>query len=85
MTDTQTPVDDAVDRIYRRVGVLGTSRRQHLTAASTDLDAIIDAVRDALAAGVELNLAEVLRVAGISKRTLYERLPADLVAGRHAR
>lgn len=81
----ETPTrDDRVDRVYARVGVLGTSREQHLTAAAIDLDDIIDVVRHALEQGVDLNLAEVLRCSGIAKRTLYERLPADLVAARHA-
>jgi hypothetical protein len=80
---TEPPASD-LDRVYDEIGRHGTDRHASIDAAQLSLEKAIAATREALEAGLPLNMTEVARRAGVSKQTLYNRLPDELVAARAA-
>jgi hypothetical protein len=78
------PSGPAVDAaaVYDAVGRKGASRGRALEKADARLADAIAIVETALRAGVPLNLTECARRAGVSKQTVYNHLPPELVAAR---
>lgn len=68
--------------VYDSVRILGGRRRRAQALADSYLDAIVANVVASMRAGTKLNLSRVAADAGISKRTLYARLPGDLIDRR---
>lgn len=82
MTDV-APVDPAA-ALYAKVRRRGDTRRQSLVQADLALTDAVRLVREALRDGVELNLTEVARCAGVTKQTVYDRLGAEIIAARRS-
>jgi AcrR family transcriptional regulator len=77
------PLSD-IDAVYAEIGRHGTDRHASIDGAQRSLEKAIAATRAALERGVPLNMTEVARRAGVSKQTLYNHLPAALVAAARA-
>lgn len=71
-----------VDDVYAAIGEHGSHRIAALAAAGDHLTDAIELARVALEAGADLNLTEVARRAGVTRQTIYQRLPADLIDAR---
>lgn len=69
--------------VIARLIALGQLRARALTDAAVALDDATSVVRDALERGADVTIAECARAVGVARQTLYERLPAELIAGRH--
>lgn len=78
----KTPPPATADDVYLIVEAAGGARAAGRKAATDNLTVIITTVERALRAGITLNLHEVARRGDVAKATLYNRLPADLVADR---
>lgn len=72
----------AASAVYDAVARKGASRSRSLEKADARLAEAIAIVETALRACVPLNLTECARRAGVSKQTVYNHLPPELVAAR---
>lgn len=70
---TATPAPPPAD-LYAAVKRAGARRSRALKRADAELDVIVAQVALVLTTGVPVNKERVAREAGISKRTLYDRL-----------
>lgn len=79
MTDAYTA---SVADVYARLDVYADTLKRARQDTRAAIDASVAEVRQALEAGVPLNLSECARRTGIAKQTLYSRLPPRLIADR---
>lgn len=82
MTDQVTSSTADATAVYDTVARRGAARQRDLASAESCLRDAMRVVRQALERGVTLNLTEVARRAGVSKQTVYNHLPPELVAAR---
>jgi acetyl/propionyl-CoA carboxylase alpha subunit len=68
--------------VVAKLLTIGETRRKALDDASAALDDLVGIVTAALENGADLNLTECARAAGVTKQTLYDRIPPALIDGR---
>jgi transcriptional regulator of acetoin/glycerol metabolism len=75
--------EDRAAAVYDAAARAGAERKRLAAEAERQLDAVVTGAVEALEAGVSLNLTEIARRAGLSRTTLYDRLPRHLLTRIH--